>query len=92
VEDRLLVGMLHTVADADEQLEPLADSQPFPIAVCRHGNTVDILHDKIRVAVRCRAAIEDLRNCGVVHPRQGQPLRIETRNKIARAHPAFNEL
>ena len=47
VNDPLLVGVLDGVADLHEQLQPLLDIQPLPVAVLGDGNAGDVLHDEV---------------------------------------------
>jgi len=52
MDDALLVGMLHGVADLDEQSQPLLGAQTIPIAIAVFGdrNPLDKFHDKVRPA------------------------------------------
>ena len=47
VDDPLLVGVLDSVADLHEQLQPLLDIQSLPIAVLGDGDTGNVLHDEV---------------------------------------------
>ena len=47
VDDALLVGVLHGLADGDEQLQPLPRREPVLVAVLGDGHALDQLHDEV---------------------------------------------
>ena len=62
MNDEVLVRVLNAPADLEEETEALVDRHTPFIAVRVDADTVDILHDEVRVAVRRRAAVEDARD------------------------------
>jgi hypothetical protein len=50
VNDPFLMGMLHCVADGDEQFQPLADGELGLVAKLSDGESLDQVHDEIRPA------------------------------------------
>ncbi len=50
VDDPLLVGVLHRLADGDEQLQPGRDRQPVAVAILGDRHALDQLHHEERLA------------------------------------------
>ena len=92
MDDALVVGVLHRLADQDEQLQPLARRQPVLIAELGDRHAADQLHDEIRPARVGGAGVEDLGDVGVVHQGQGLALGAEPRQHLAAVHPGLDEL
>ena len=91
VNDALLVGVLHRLADRREQREPLRDAQAGVVAILRKRDAFDILHDEERPAALGRAAVEHLGDVRMIHYRQGLPLRLEARQDGFRVHSRFDQ-
>ena len=84
VDDPLLVGVLHRLADRHEQLQPLAAASagcssqysvigtPWTSSMTKYGRPVV-----------GRAGVEDLGDVRVVHQRQGLPLGLEAGDHLA---------
>ncbi len=92
VDDPLLVGVLHGLADGDEQLQPSPYRESQAVAVLRDGLSFDELHHEERLAGLGRAAVVDAGNIGVIHQRQRLPLGVEPSQHSARIHPNLDEL
>jgi hypothetical protein len=92
VDDALLVGVLHRLANADEQFQPLPGRQAVVVAKVGDGDALDQLHDEVRPARVGRPAVEDLGNVGVVHQRQRLPLRLEAGDDGAGVHARLDDL
>jgi hypothetical protein len=92
VDDGLLVRVLHALADAGEQLEPVARGELAPVAVVGDGLALDILHHEVGAAAVGGAGVEDLRDAGMVHQRQRLALGVEARDDRARVHALLDDL
>ena len=76
MDDALLVGVLHRLADRDEQRQPLARRQPGPVAILGDRHALDQLHHEVGAAVGL-AGVEDLGDVGMIHQGQRLPLLVE---------------
>ena len=92
VEDRLLVGMVHRVADRHEQLEPLAQAQPVAVAVVGDGHAAHQLHDEVRSAVVGGPRIEHAGDVRVLHECQRPPLALEAPDDLLAVHSRLDHL
>ena len=73
----LLMGVLHRLADREEQFQPLAGRELVAVAVVGDRDALDQLHDEVGPAAVGRAGIEHPGDVGVVHQRQRLPLGLE---------------
>jgi hypothetical protein len=73
----LLMRVLHRLTDWHEQLEPLVGREPGLVAELGQRQAVDELHDEERLTRGRKAAIENPREVGMIHHRQGLPLLLE---------------
>jgi hypothetical protein len=64
VDDPLLMRVLNRVADAREQLEPLADRELLRVAEAGNWIALDQLHHEVRASGLGRAGVEDLGDAG----------------------------
>ena len=69
MNDALLVRVLHTFANIDEKLQPLANRETLVVAVLRNRLATHELHREIRTPQVRRACVEDLRDGGMIHQR-----------------------
>ena len=92
VNDAPLVGVLHALADLDEQIEPLANRQRVAGAVGRDRLPPDILHNEVRAALRRGARVEHMGDSRVIHQREGLSLGLKPRHHLRRVHPCFDDL
>ena len=92
MDDPLLVGVLHGLADRDGQLESLAERQPPLVAEPGDRNALDQLHHEVGASLFGGAGVEDLGDVGVVH--QGQCLAFgpEPGQDLAAVHAGLDEL
>ena len=74
VKETLLMGVLHGLADGNEQLQPLPWRQLLFVAIAGDGNALDPFHDEVRLSRGAGAGAEQLGDVGMVHPRQRLPL------------------
>ncbi len=76
VDHALLVGVLHGLADRDEQRQPLAGRQPGPVAIVGDRHALDQLHHEIGAALGL-PCIQDLGDVRMIHQGQRLPLLVE---------------
>ena len=76
MDHALLVGVLHRLADRDEQRQPLAGRQPGPVAIVGDRHALDQLHHEVGAALGL-PCIQDLGDVRMVHQGQRLPLLVE---------------
>ena len=93
VDDALLMGVLHGLADVDEQLQPLARRQlvldrrysvigtPRTSSITKYGRPVSVA-----------PASSTLAMFGMVHQRQGLPLGLEAGDDLPGVHARLDDL
>jgi len=79
MHDQVLMGVMHRAADHGEEREARLDGEAVGIAVLVDGHPVDVLHDEIGGSVGQGAAVEQVRDVGVIELREDLPLRFEPR-------------
>ncbi len=52
MDDALLMGVLHGLANKQEELEAILDAQPLQVTVLGDGHAGHKLHDEVRASVR----------------------------------------
>src|SRR5262249_43134165 len=92
VDDALLVGVMHCLADRGEQVHALANAQLVEVAVLGDWNTRDILHHEVRPSLFAGAGVKDSCDMRVIHYCQRLALRIEARHYFCRAHSQLDDL
>jgi hypothetical protein len=92
VNDPLLVGVLHRLANRDEQVEALGNRQSGLVAVLRDWHALDIFHDEEGPTLPGRAAVEHSGDVGMVHQGQGLPLRLEPGQDHPRVQACLDQL
>ena len=65
MDDELSVGCGHGPCDLSEDHQSVLDGQCIFVAVRCHGQSIDVLHDKVRHALGVDTAVEQIRNVGV---------------------------
>jgi hypothetical protein len=70
MDDEALVGVLHRCGNAVEKREPRAQREPVARDVLEQRHAVDVLHHDVRLAVVGLAAVEQMRDVGMVELRQ----------------------
>ena len=70
-------GVLHGLADQDEEVQPLGDRELVAVAVLGDRDAADQLHHEVGPAGFRRPAVENLGDVRVVHHRQRLPLGLE---------------
>ena len=78
VDDPLLVGVLHGLADLHEQFQSLPRREAVLVAILGDRDAADQLHDEVGPAGVGRAAVEHAGDVGMVHQGQGLALGLET--------------
>ena len=92
MDDPLLVGVLHRLADRHEQLQAGPDREPQAVAVLGDRLPAHQLHHEERLAGLGAAAVVHAGDIGVVHQGQCLPLGVEPRQHRARVHPDLDQL
>ena len=92
MDDALLVRVLHAAADAEEELEPLAEIEAVPVAVVGDRLAGDELHDEVGQPLVGGAGVEHAGDVGVVHHRERLPLALEAREHLVGVHPEADHL
>ena len=92
MNDSLLMGVLHGLANIDEQLQPLTRAQPGLVAVLRDRHPADQLHHEVRAAGFGRTGIQHPGNIRMVHHRQGLPLGLEPGDHLLGVHARLDDL
>ena len=86
------MGVLHAVADLDEELEPLVGGKLVGVAVLGDGNARHVLHDEVGPALGRASPVEDLGDGRMVHERQGLALDFEAGHHLLGVHARLDDL
>ena len=89
VDDALLVGVLHAVADVEEEAKSRGDIEPVAVAKIGDRFALDKLHREKRAAICGRSGFEHTRDMRVVHEGERLALRFEPRDHLACVHAGF---
>jgi hypothetical protein len=92
VDDALMVGVLHGLANGHKQFQPFARRQLVLVAERGDGHAFNKFHDEIRPARRGFPAIKNVRDVRMIHERQSLPFRLEARHYLTRIHARFEDL
>jgi len=92
VDHALLVRVLDRLADGDEQLQAVAETEPVLFAEPRDRHPLDQLHDEVRQARGRRAGVEHPRDVRVVHQGEGLALGLEPGEHGLRVHTGPDDL
>ena len=92
VDYSFLVGVLHGLADGDEEFEPFARGEVLLVTIFRDRDAFDQLHREVGAALRRGAGVQHLGDVLMVHQRQRLPLGLEPAQNLRRVHPGFDEL
>jgi hypothetical protein len=90
VNDPLLMGVVHSVADLNEQFEPLPGRESVAIAIRRDRFAAHALHGEVRTALGRGTSIEHLRDRRMRHDCQRLTLGLEARDHLARVHASLD--
>ena len=86
VDHAFLMGVLHTLTNAPEQLEPPPHAQSVPVAVAVHRLAGHQFHGDPRPAGKGHAGLEDGGDVRVFHDRERLPLHLESGQHFPRIH------
>ena len=92
VNDPFLMGVLHGMADLDEQLQTFDGGQLVLVTVLSEFDSPHQLHHKKGPARLSRPGIEHFGDVGMVHQRQGLALRFEPGDDLASVHAELDDL
>jgi hypothetical protein len=92
VDDALLMGVLHGLADLDEEPEPIGNGELGLVAVVGNRDAADQLHHEVGAARIRGAGVEDLGDVRVIHQREGLPLGLEPGDHLAGVHARLDDL
>ena len=91
MDDALLMGVLDCVADLNEQVETLVDTQPLAIAMLGDRDSRNVLHDEVRPAIIAHPRVEDPGHARMVHHGQCLTLGLETGDDLLRIHAQLDD-
>src|SRR6185369_11411383 len=92
MNDTLLMGVLHRLADHDKELKPSRDRKGVLRAELRNVNPFGQFHHEIRPAVWRSPGVEHLGHIRVFHQRQRLLLLLKARDHGTGVHPEFDDL
>ncbi len=92
MNDTLLVGVLHPLADLDEQREPLASGELVGVAVLGERNAADQLHHEVGPSGLGRTGVERLGDAGMIHHGERLTLSREPGHHLLGVHPQLDDL
>ncbi len=92
VDDSFLMGVLHRLAELDEELDALAMHQAEPVAVLVDAETPHQLHHEVRSAVVGDPGVQDLGDARMIHHREGLSLGFESRDHLAGVRARLHHL
>ena len=84
--------MLDRVADLAEDFDSVTDGKAMLVTELRDRDALDILHDEVRAALRCGAAVKDACDAWMIHQGQRLPFSLETRDHGLGVHPQLDDL
>jgi len=91
MDNALLVGVLHGVADLDEQLQPLFGAQSVGIAVVGDRDALDQFHNKVRPSCLSSSGVKDFGDIRMVHYGKSLTLGLETGDNRLGVHAQFDD-
>ena len=86
------MGILHGLADLQEQAQTRFDAQFFTVAVLGDGHALDILHHKIGTTGLRGAGIMYRGDVRMIQQGQGLALGLEPGNDLPGVHTGFDDL
>ncbi len=92
MDDRLVMRMLHALANVHEEFEALTSAETVIVAIFRDGNAGDVLHYEVRNTRDCGTRVENFGDGRMVHQRQRLALGLEAGDDFARVHTRFDQL
>ena len=92
MDDALVVGVLHRVADPRQQAHAGGEVQAVAVGVLVQGQAADELHGEERLAVVGQPGLVDLRDAGVMQPGQDLGLVGEALTRAGEANPGRTTL
>ena len=92
MNDALLMGMLHRLADGHGQFQPLTRRQPVVVTEGGDGDAADQLHHEIGTARIGGPGIQHMGDMRVVHERQRLPFGLEAGHHLLAIHAWLEHL
>src|SRR5690606_35963186 len=83
MNDQVLMCVLNSAADLQEELEPIANIQAMLVAVFVERLTMDVLHDEERLSFCGFSSVDETRDIRMIETCQDLPLRTEALARIA---------
>ena len=87
-----LMRVLDSLADRNEQLEPLSRRELGLVAELHQRQAVDQFHHEERLTAGRQAAVEHTGDVGMIHHRQGLPFLLEPRQHRPGIHAGLDQL
>lgn len=91
MNDSFLMSVLNRLANEDKQLQARREVEALPVAAIRDALAPNQFHDEIRATVFRRAAVENPRNVGVIHDREGLAFGFEASDDGLCVHPELDD-
>src|SRR5580700_1385783 len=79
MHDEVLMRVMDRGTNGLKQAQTRRNIEPVRVAERVHGDAVDVFHDDVRGAVRQRAAVQEMRNVGVIELGEDLTLDLEPR-------------
>ena len=92
MNDEILVRVMHCGTNRLKQLETSRDIQTIRVAIGVNGDAIDVLHDYVGGSVRQGAAVQEMRDVGMIQLRKDLTLDFQTRLNSSRQRAAVNHL
>ena len=85
-------GVLHGLADVDEQPQPLLGGQLVLVTVLGDRQAFDEFHDEVGTPAVGQSAVQDMGDIRMIHQGQGLPFRLKPCHHRVTIHPRLDHL
>src|SRR5947208_1351039 len=92
MDNALLMRVLNSMANLNEQIETLGGIEMILVAILRDSDAADQFHHEIRATGIGRAGVEHLSGVRMIHHRECLALSFEPGDHVAGIHPEFDDL
>ncbi len=92
MDDPLLMGVLHRLADGNEQIQPLPRREVVLVAIAGDRHPFDEVHDEVGPAGASCTGVQHAGDVRVVHQGQRLPFGLEAGDNLFRVHAGLDQL